>query len=256
MHRVYGAGQRRLTPNPGRMTLPTRTASVAIAASLIALVLQGSAAAQPAADKIWVPKQGVSWQWQLSGKIDTTCQGARSTTSTCRCGARRCRTLHAKGRKVICYISAGSFENCRSGRRRSSRRRSSGKTLDGWPGERWLDIRQIAMLAPDHGRQRMDRCRAKGFDGVEPDNVDGYTNDTGFPLTGAQQRAYNKMLAGAGPRARVSRSALKNDVDQVKALQPVLRLRRQRAVQAISRVRQLSAVPARRQGGASTRSTT
>ena len=66
---------------------------------------------------------------------------------------------------------------------------------------------------------RMDRCRAKGFDGVEPDNVDGYSNDTGFPLTGADQRAYNTMLAGLA-HARGLSVGLKNDVEQARALQP------------------------------------
>ena len=35
----------------------------------------------------------------------------------------------------------------------------------------------------------------KGCDGVDPDNVDGYTNKTGFPLTAKDQLAYNKFLA-------------------------------------------------------------
>ena len=38
----------------------------------------------------------------------------------------------------------------------------------------------------------------KGFDGVEPDNVDAYTNDSGFPLTAADQLAYN----GSSPPPR------------------------------------------------------
>ncbi len=29
---------------------------------------------------------------------------------------------------------------------------------------------------------RVDTCKAKGFDAVKPDNVDGYTNSIGFPL--------------------------------------------------------------------------
>jgi hypothetical protein len=45
----------------------------------------------------------------------------------------------------------------------------------------------------------MAACAAKGFDGVDPDNVDGWDgNDTGFPLTAADQITYNKCgLLGA-----------------------------------------------------------
>ena len=35
----------------------------------------------------------------------------------------------------------------------------------------------------------------KGFDAVEPDNMDGYQNKTGFPITAADQLAYNEWLA-------------------------------------------------------------
>jgi hypothetical protein len=56
-----------------------------------------------------------------------------------------------------------------------------GDPYEGWPGERWLDIRRIDLLAPLIG-QRLELCRIKGFDAVEPDNIDGYTNDTGFSL--------------------------------------------------------------------------
>lgn len=187
------------------------------AATAVALLLQPPAeAAGPSPSKLWSPKPGVSWQWQLSGRIDTSVRAKvydidaevpRSTVSR----------LKAQGRRVICYISAGSFENWRpdAGRFPDS---VKGRALDGWPGERWLDIRQRSVLGPIMAR-RMDVCRAKGFDGVEADNVDGYSNPTGFPLTGADQLAYNRMLARLA-HARGLAIGLKNDVEQVRALQP------------------------------------
>ena len=51
---------------------------------------------------------------------------------------------------------------------------------NGWSGERWLDIRRLDVLGPIMQR-RLDLCKQKGFDAVEPDNVDGYTNSTGLP---------------------------------------------------------------------------
>jgi hypothetical protein len=125
--------------------------------------------------------------------------------------------LHAKGAKVICYFSAGSYENWRSdaGSFPASVR---GKPLDGWAGENWLDVRALDILLPIMER-RIANCRSKGFDAVEPDNVDGYSNASGFPLTAADQIAYNKALADIAHRYGLG-IALKNDPDQVKALQP------------------------------------
>lgn len=42
---------------------------------------------------------------------------------------------------------------------------------------------------------RLDVAVYKGCDGVEPDNVDGYTNNTGFILTAEDQLMYNRFLA-------------------------------------------------------------
>lgn len=39
---------------------------------------------------------------------------------------------------------------------------------------------------------RLDLAVQKGCDGVEPDNVDGYQNNSGFPLTAQDQLAYNR----------------------------------------------------------------
>jgi hypothetical protein len=46
-----------------------------------------------------------------------------------------------------------------------------GAPLEGWAGERWLDVRRLDLLGPILER-RLDVCQAKGFDGVEFDNVD------------------------------------------------------------------------------------
>jgi hypothetical protein len=65
----------------------------------------------------------------------------------------------------------------------------------------------------------MDQCKAKGFDALEPDNIDGYTNDTGFPLTYQDQLNYNLWLANEA-HARGLSIGLKNDPDQVADLLP------------------------------------
>jgi hypothetical protein len=52
---------------------------------------------------------------------------------------------------------------------------------------------------------------------VEPDNVDGYANATGFPLSADDQLDFNRFLATAA-HARNLSVGLKNDVEQVEAL--------------------------------------
>jgi len=66
---------------------------------------------------------------------------------------------------------------------------------------------------------RLDLCQSKGFDAVEFDNVDGYQNRTGFPLTGADQLRYDVFLANQA-HVRGMSAVLKNDLGQVRGLVP------------------------------------
>jgi len=130
-------------------------------------------------------------------------------------GAGVVADLHARGRRVIASMSAGSWEDWRPDAARFPPE-VLGKDYGGWPGEKWLDIRRIDLLAPIM-RARLDLCRAKGFDGIEPDNIDGYANDTGFPVTARDQLDYNRWLAEEA-HARGLSIGLKNDPDQATAL--------------------------------------
>jgi endo-alpha-1,4-polygalactosaminidase (GH114 family) len=125
--------------------------------------------------------------------------------------------LRAQGRMVICYISVGSWEDWRPD---AADFPSSvlGNDYQGWPGEKWLDVRQIDLLAPIM-RTRFDQCQAKGFDGIEPDNIDGYTNNTGFPLSYQDQLNYNIWLVNEA-HARGLSIGLKNDDEQASDLLP------------------------------------
>src|SRR5262249_40367478 len=66
---------------------------------------------------------------------------------------------------------------------------------------------------------RVDRCRADGFDAVELDNVDGFANATGLPLSGAGQLLFDTALANL-VHARGLPVGLKNDLDQIPELLP------------------------------------
>jgi hypothetical protein len=113
---------------------------------------------------------------------------------------------------VICYLNAGAWEDWRPDSQ-DFPEATLGKDYQGWPGERWLDIRQIEQLESLMDA-RLDLCAQKGFDGVEPDNMDGYTNNTGFPLSYNDQIEYNRWVANQA-HARNLAVGLKNDPEQV-----------------------------------------
>jgi hypothetical protein len=64
---------------------------------------------------------------------------------------------------------------------------------------------------------RMKMCKDKGFDAIEPDEIDGYSNDTEFGLTYADQIKYNIFIANMAHDMGMS-IGLKGDIDQVKDL--------------------------------------
>jgi hypothetical protein len=160
-----------------------------------------------------VPAVKTSWQWQLStlptagellpvGMYDVDGFNADASLIT---------AMHAKNIHAVCYLSLGTYEDWRADA--SSFPTATLGLGNGWPGEQWLDIRQISKLGPVM-KARFQMCKDKGFDAIEPDNIDGYSNVTGFPLTAADQLAYNEWIATTAHSMGMS-VALKNDLDQV-----------------------------------------
>jgi hypothetical protein len=65
--------------------------------------------------------------------------------------------------------------------------------MSGYPSERYLNINDPAVVAVIEARISM--CAAKGFDAIEPDIDDSYTDSTGFSITEAQNVNYDETLA-------------------------------------------------------------
>ncbi len=189
----------------------TRCLRVGTALAIICTAL----AAPAGAAARWVPPQKLAWYWQLAGtpKVEpvqaTDMDGFDNSAATV-------ASFHARGQRTICYIDVGTWENWRpdAGQFPSSVLGSG----NGWPGERWLDVSQLSALAPVM-TARLQMCRQKGFDAVEPDNMDGYENSTGFSISAAAQLAYNQWIA---QEAHALGMAVfqKNDPDQASQLQP------------------------------------
>ncbi|MFD9504905.1 endo alpha-1,4 polygalactosaminidase [Streptomyces sp. NPDC060035] len=169
---------------------------------------------QPEAGQRWQPEPGVDWQWQLSGRVDTSVDAPVYDIDGFDQDAKTVAALHRKGRKVICYLSTGAWEDFRpdAGKFPASVRGKS----NGWEGEWWLDIRRTDILEPLM-ETRIAMCAKKGFDAVEPDNMDGYLNTTGFPLTADDQLRYNRLIARLAHRHHLA-VGLKNDLPQIPQL--------------------------------------
>ena len=161
----------------------------------------------------WRPRVGLTWQWQLSEPpVDTSIEADVYDIEVFDNDASVVAELHAKGRKVIGYINVGSWEDWRPDRDLFPPE-VLGKDYEGWPGERWLDIRRLDLLAPLMCA-RMDLCKARGFDAVEPDNMDIHVTDTGFPITYQDQLNYVLWLADEAHQRGLS-IGIKNAADQL-----------------------------------------
>ncbi len=183
---------------------------------------------------VWKPAQQTRWQWVLSGKADTselsrfdmydidltdaipsnmtqqvTWANGYTTTVTWPKGSNAgiIASLKASGKKVVCYMDTGAFEDYEPdaslfpgkwGTNNNIRtvgyngppeyqnidvlggdsEDSSGGTFN---GEYWLDIREASWkyFAPIMWA-RLDLAKSIGCDGVEGDQNNSYGNDTTF----------------------------------------------------------------------------
>lgn len=160
------------------------------------------------------PSVMATWQIQLQGKLNTSYDAEIYVLDLFDTDTSVISELQATGKKVICYFSAGSYEDFREDKDRFLFE-DLGKVLENFSNENWLDIRSENVF--EIMQSRMDRAVEKGCDGVDPDNVNGYINDTGFDLTADDQLVFNKRLANEAHKRNLSVS-LKNDLSQVEEL--------------------------------------
>lgn len=189
--------------------------------SLLGLVANSSQASagftsKTAPKAVWHPKLSDTFQLQLSGVLNANVTANIYDIDLFDSSPSQIALLKKKARKVVCYFSAGSSEKWRSDFPKFLPT-EMGKPLQGWQGENWLDIRTSNVRKIM--RARIDLAARKGCDGVDPDNVDGYTNSTGFPLTAKEQITYNRSLAHEA-HVRGLAVGLKNDIAQIIVLAP------------------------------------
>ena len=173
----------------------TRRLPLVVLAALLVLLLTGAPAISEqqahAAATWWQPGPLTSWQYDLEWPVavptnigavqvyDIDYDGSESGTEAQ--VTALVSQIHAAGSKALCYLETGAWESYRPD---ASDYPASvlGSTMPGYPDERYVDIRQWSVLEPILDA-RFEQCKAEGFDGVETDIDDSYTDDTGFPLS-------------------------------------------------------------------------
>src|SRR5262249_52418777 len=132
-----------------------------VAAALVVTAFVLPATSGPAAAR-WRPKPGSRWQYQLQGKVDTAICAKPARGGACvrpgvfvidlytdngtTTNAAAVKRIHARTAHAVCYVDAGTWENWRPDASKYPTE-IRGKS-NGWPGERWLDIRAIKALKP------------------------------------------------------------------------------------------------------------
>lgn len=165
---------------------------------------------------IWQPPVGTTWNYVLhhplrldDAKISHHTVYIIDLFDT---PASTITALHAHGHRAVAYFSAGTHESWRPDAPLFPPS-ALGRALDGgWTGERWVqtsspDVRAVM-------RARLDEAARRGFDGVDPDNVDGWDNRNGLGLTRDGAVEYVVWLAREA-RARGLAVGLKNAGDIV-----------------------------------------
>lgn len=166
----------------------------------------------------WRPAVETTWHWQLqsdgSGQINVTYDVDAYDLDLFDVPASLIDELHEAGRRVICYFSAGTYEDFREDADEFNEA-EIGNVLEDFADERWLDVRSsnVRRIMQD----RLDLAVQKRCDAVEPDNVTAFLNDTGFNLTAHEQLEYNRFLAEQA-HARGLAVGLKNDLEQIAEL--------------------------------------
>lgn len=185
-------------------------AGVLALASLAGFARTASRADAAAQVRWWrPPASGIAWQWELDhplnlrsaadmGLGDKTYLGRPAAAPTVYDidgfdnTAATIQALHRRHDHVICYIEVGAAENYRPDYGRFPKK-DLGRQVPGYPAERYLNITAPAVMTIIKARVAM--CARKGFDAIEPDIDDSFTDPTGFRITEAANVAYDARLA-------------------------------------------------------------
>jgi len=183
----------------------------------------------------WVPAARTAWQWELDHALNVHSASDMGTSGRLDTGAAApapqvydidgfdnsaatVNLLHRMHKRVICYLSVGTWENWRPDQA-AFPAALRGNADPGWSGEQWLNVGRSRYLGTLEAimYRRLVMCRSKHFDGVEFDNMDVAENNSGFNVSIGQDNAYVRWLAAKAHSLGLA-AGQKNYFDQSGAL--------------------------------------
>ena len=149
-----------------------------------------------------VPPTGkVSWDWQIGAGGDSNVVAPSGSVlldvDGFNISQAKIASLKAQGIYTVCYLDVGSWE---PGRPDSDQYPAYLKIQQDpdWPAEYFLDINDVwkpnSVLATIL-QNRFKMCADKGFDAIEPDNLQNDENVKGGKITTQQQIDFNGWVA-------------------------------------------------------------
>lgn len=164
--------------------------------------------AEAGTPSVRVPPAGaIVWDWQIGASTEASVApppGARLLdVDLFELSASAVASLKSKSIYTVCYLNAGSWQPGLPDSNQYPDYLKLQQDPD-WPGEYFLDITDV--FKPDSAlarilRARLALCKSKGFDGVEPDNLQNDENVSGGRITRQEQIDFNGWIADAAHAA-------------------------------------------------------
>lgn len=197
----------------------------------------------PSRTEKWQPKVGATWQIILRHPLSLTADDELTPdvdvydVDLFSNDPEVFAELRRRNKRVICYFSAGSYEDYRPDSDEFDEA-DLGDELDGWPGERWLKVSSDRVR--DIMAKRIKLAGEKGCDAIDPDNVDGFVrplhpscstsyirpanihiqqNENGLDLTQEDSTSFMAFLSSEAAKYKLA-IGLKNAGDIVDSVLP------------------------------------
>jgi hypothetical protein len=146
---------------------------------LVISLLAGLAIAAPTCSSdVWQPEVGAKWQIMIFNNISIALEDKSTPPEPADADIwdvdlfntprEVFQTLHAQGKKVICYFSAGTAEDWRPDYQKFTPE-AIGEPMNCWPGEKWIDYRTDNVWSIM--QKRIQLASNKGCDAIDPDNL-------------------------------------------------------------------------------------
>ncbi|KAI9167288.1 hypothetical protein HJFPF1_03414 [Paramyrothecium foliicola] len=154
---------------------------------------------EPSEPSSWVPKIGDTFQMVIANSLRLNNDSDASPDVNIfdidlfDNDSETISSLKSAGRRVLCYFSAGSWEEWREDKDYFDDDDLGSQLSDDYPGERYINISSPGIRNVMKGR--ISRAKQSGCDGIDAGYIDSYHSKNGLNLTSADAISYVKFLS-------------------------------------------------------------